>query len=75
MTYNTNYQIRVTPINICGLGTNPATISLLTKAQPSAPLVAPVPVKDVLSSTLIKVSWSPIGTTEDETGGYPVTSY
>jgi hypothetical protein len=75
MAYNKNYIVRVTPINICGLGTNPATLNLSTKPAPSAPLVAPNPVKDTLSSTLIKVTWPSIGTTEEETGGYAVTSY
>jgi len=75
VTYNKNYQIRVTPINLVGLGTTPATVSLTTKLAPSAPIVTSTPIKDNLSATLLKISWTAIPSDEDSTGGYPITSY
>jgi hypothetical protein len=75
MTYGTTYTVRVTPMNICGLGSNQATLVLTTKLAPSAPTIAYAPIKDTLTATLIKVSWPSIGTNEDLTGGYAITSY
>jgi hypothetical protein len=76
MTYSKTYTVRVTPINICGLGKFSTTLSVTTKVPPSAPSIAYPPVKNVLSATLISLSWPAIpSTNEDLTGGYPITSY
>ena len=75
MTYAKTYQVKVTPINLVGLGSTPATVTLTTKGAPSAPLVTSTPVKDASTSTLLKISWPAIATDEDSTGGYPITSY
>lgn len=75
MTYGATYQVRVTPINLVGLGSTPSSVTLTTKGAPSAPAVTSTPVKDALSSTLLKISWPAVASDEDSTGGYPITSY
>jgi hypothetical protein len=75
MAYGVAYTLKVTPINAVGLGSTPATLAINTKSAPSAPTIAPIPVKDTVSATLMKITWSGIPTDEDSTGGYPITSY
>lgn len=75
MTYQSTYQVKLYPVNQCGLGYNPTSVVVATKPAPSAPLIANPPVNSILTAAQIKTSWTAIGTSEDETGGYPVTSY
>ncbi len=73
--YSSTYTLRVTPVNICGLGVTSSTLVFTTKAAPSPPTIAYPPVKDIQTATQIKVSWPAVPINEDLTGGYPITSY
>lgn len=75
MTYSKTYTVNVYAVNKCGLSYTPATLTFTTKNAPSAPLVANPPVNVKLIAANITFTWTGIGTSEDETGGYPVTGY
>jgi hypothetical protein len=75
MNYNTQYQVKLYPVNAAGFGYYPVTLSVKTKVPPSTPLTANPPVNVKLKATLISFSWNAIGSSEDETGGYPITEY
>ena len=65
----------VYPVNQCGQGYNPTTLTFETQSAPSAPLFANAPINTYLTAATISFAWSTISSSDSQTGGYPVTSY